>query len=221
MTKHLPESERRRQILDAARLVFIRNGFASTRVEDVAKEANLSKGAVYFYFPSKQALFLGVVLDDHDAAYALLDEIEQGDDPAMIKLLRIGLHYAQRFTAETSVDENPTSFFIMMCELATRDPELREECYGLHERIVGAITRILAQGIFEQQFREMDPHAVALLLKATIDGFASHKAIGATADEVALRTDGFSTILRGILRDPARADSLLASYGLLTAQEAP
>ena len=48
MTKHLSESERRAQILRSARAVFIERGFEAARVEDVAKRAGLSKGAVYF-----------------------------------------------------------------------------------------------------------------------------------------------------------------------------
>jgi AcrR family transcriptional regulator len=219
MTKHLPTTERQRQILSAARQVFVQSGYAATRVEDVAKAAGLSKGAVYFYFPSKQALFLGVVLEDHNEAYELLNEIEHSSDQAIVKLLRIGLHYAGRFSAETRSDDGPTRFFIMMCEIATRDPALRDECHGLHSRIVGTITRILAQGIFEQEFREMDPQAVALMLKATIDGFACHMAIGASADTATMRTDGFSTILRGILREPSRAEPLLQVFSAVDPTE--
>jgi AcrR family transcriptional regulator len=215
MTKHLPETERRKQILGAARKVFIKNGFASTRVEDVAKEAGLSKGAVYFYFPSKRELFLGAVLADHEAAYNLLEEIERTEAPALAKLIQIGAHYAMRFASSPAQEDQPTRFFIIMCELATRDVDLQQECQGLHERFVGAITRILAQGIYEGAFREMDPHAIAQLLKATIDGFATHMAIGASANGRPLRTDGFATILRGILKDPSQADQILSTFGML------
>ena len=40
------------EVLDAALDLFIEKGFAETRVEDIAKRAGLSKGAVYLYFPS-------------------------------------------------------------------------------------------------------------------------------------------------------------------------
>lgn len=49
------------EVLDAALDLFIDNGFAATRVEDIAKRAGLSKGAVYLYFPSKQAILEGLV----------------------------------------------------------------------------------------------------------------------------------------------------------------
>ncbi len=49
------------EVLDAALELFIDKGFSATRVEDVAKRAGISKGSVYLYFPSKEALLEGLV----------------------------------------------------------------------------------------------------------------------------------------------------------------
>ena len=49
------------EVLDAALALFIEKGFAATRVEDIAIRAGLSKGAVYLYFPSKEAILEGLV----------------------------------------------------------------------------------------------------------------------------------------------------------------
>jgi AcrR family transcriptional regulator len=49
------------EVLDAALKLFVQNGFAATRVEDIARLAGISKGSVYLYFPSKQALMEGLV----------------------------------------------------------------------------------------------------------------------------------------------------------------
>src|SRR6185437_5226216 len=49
------------EVLDAALDLFIEKGFAAARVEDIAKRAGLSKGAVYLYFPSKEAIMEGLV----------------------------------------------------------------------------------------------------------------------------------------------------------------
>ncbi|WP_338682809.1 helix-turn-helix domain containing protein [Streptomyces acidiscabies] len=52
---------RRRQILDAAERCFARNGFHATSMQDVLKEAELSAGAVYRYFSSKDELIAAIV----------------------------------------------------------------------------------------------------------------------------------------------------------------
>jgi AcrR family transcriptional regulator len=49
------------EIVEAARNCFIAKGFAKTRVEEVARRAGVSKGTVYVYFPSKEALFEAVI----------------------------------------------------------------------------------------------------------------------------------------------------------------
>src|SRR3569623_411756 len=49
------------EVLDAALELFVEKGFAHTRVEDIAARAGLSKGAVYLYFPSKEAILEGLV----------------------------------------------------------------------------------------------------------------------------------------------------------------
>jgi AcrR family transcriptional regulator len=54
--------QRRESILDAAEQVFYRKGYGPTRVEDVAREAQLSKGALYQYFASKDELLLAVTV---------------------------------------------------------------------------------------------------------------------------------------------------------------
>ena len=58
--------ERRKQarpgeLLDAALDLFVEKGYAATRVEEVALRAGVSKGTLFLYFPSKEALFKAVV----------------------------------------------------------------------------------------------------------------------------------------------------------------
>src|SRR5687767_3950067 len=49
------------EVLDAALDLFIEQGFERTRVDDIARRAGISKGAVYLYFPSKEAILEGLV----------------------------------------------------------------------------------------------------------------------------------------------------------------
>ncbi len=47
-------------IIDAAEKIFSAVGYANTKMEDVAKEAGISKGSVYFYFDTKENLYMAV-----------------------------------------------------------------------------------------------------------------------------------------------------------------
>ena len=52
---------KRRAILDAATLLFLRQGFSGTSMDEVAARAAVSKQTVYKQFASKEALFVGIV----------------------------------------------------------------------------------------------------------------------------------------------------------------
>jgi AcrR family transcriptional regulator len=53
--------ERKTQILAAATKVFTERGFADARMDDIVTEAGLSKGALYWYFDSKDAIIISIL----------------------------------------------------------------------------------------------------------------------------------------------------------------
>jgi len=63
MTNHSlePTQETRARILEAAVTVFASKGYHDTKVDDIVSESQTSKGSFYFYFPSKQDIFLALV----------------------------------------------------------------------------------------------------------------------------------------------------------------
>src|SRR5438128_12286168 len=52
---------RHERILDAAVRVFSDKGYHATLVDEIALEAETSKGGIYFHFPNKQAIFLALL----------------------------------------------------------------------------------------------------------------------------------------------------------------
>jgi AcrR family transcriptional regulator len=55
-----PTQETRTRILEAAVKVFATKGYHDAKVDDIVSESHTSKGAFYFYFPSKQDIFLAL-----------------------------------------------------------------------------------------------------------------------------------------------------------------
>ena len=147
-------AERPDEVLDAALALFSAQGFAQTRVEDVAARAGLSKAAVYLYFPSKQALLQGLV---HRAAAVLAEEaIAQmqtwrGDPrPLLSQLLR---QIARRL-ADPAVVAVPA----LILREASHSPEIaaiyRTEVL---DRMIPALTALIAQGVAGGHIRALDP----------------------------------------------------------------
>lgn len=55
---------KRKQILDGARQMFLSKGFEGTSMQDVARAAGVSKGTLYVYFDSKEAMFEALVVKE-------------------------------------------------------------------------------------------------------------------------------------------------------------
>ncbi|MCA9733789.1 MAG: TetR/AcrR family transcriptional regulator [Deferribacteres bacterium] len=58
--KEREKEQKRNDIVDAAERLFFSNGFANTTMDEVAKEAEFSKGTLYLYFKSKEDLYLAI-----------------------------------------------------------------------------------------------------------------------------------------------------------------
>lgn len=83
--------ERRQEIIAAARSLFWKKGFAGTTMPEIAAAAELAPGTLYLYFPSKDALYVELLLECYDQLIASLKAAA-------------GRHSAPRRQAEALVD---------------------------------------------------------------------------------------------------------------------
>src|ERR1700688_1474791 len=70
--KPTTRSKRETRLLDAAARLFTRFGFDKTSIDEIARDAGVSKGAVYLHWPSKDALFEATLVV---AGLRLLDDV--------------------------------------------------------------------------------------------------------------------------------------------------
>jgi AcrR family transcriptional regulator len=195
MTRHLPQAQRRIQIMRAARSLFVERGYLNTRMEDVAKRAQISKGTVYLHFESKRGLFNALVDEAHEHTVTFLESAKRDPRSAAQKLIEVGVRYLDYFAGLKS----PPRFFMIMNEMAIRDDEIRARVTQIHERFVKDVSVLVAQGVASGHFRDLDPTATALMLKAFVDGLAGQAAVGIRPDVKRLSTDGISLLLKGLM----------------------
>lgn len=78
----------REQLLDAAEAVFHRKGVAKTTLDEVAREAGMTRGAVYWHFANKSELFVAVCDRVALPMQGMLDEIAAAPGPDPLGALR-------------------------------------------------------------------------------------------------------------------------------------
>src|SRR5918911_783405 len=89
------DSAKRRQVLDGARQVFLARGFDGASVGEIAKAASVSKGTLYVYFDSKEALFEALIVEERRSLAEVLFQLDADDPDPRSVLRRLGLSFLQ------------------------------------------------------------------------------------------------------------------------------
>jgi AcrR family transcriptional regulator len=132
--------ETRNKIMQSARELFSRSGYESASVDDICREAGISKGAFYHHFPSKQSVFM-------DLLNEWLSGVDQG-----LELLRSGqsdasqglIHMADILPEILRTAEGRMPIFLEFWSYASRDPKLWKSATAPFERYREYFANILA-----------------------------------------------------------------------------
>jgi AcrR family transcriptional regulator len=90
---------KRNQILDGARKVFTRMGFDAASMNDITKEAGVSKGTIYVYFENKEELFGALIARQRDLLFTDLRQVLDEGGPIEETLSRYGYLLATQLLA--------------------------------------------------------------------------------------------------------------------------
>ena len=150
------------EIVSAALQVFVERGYAATRLQDVARRAGVTKGTVYLYFESKEALFKAVVRETIVPSIARFEEIAKAHTGTSRELfLELIRNWWQQ------IGESPVSGIpkLMLAE-AVNFPELARFYYDeVVSRAHRLVASVLERGMASGEFRRVDiPAAVRLVV---------------------------------------------------------
>ncbi|MCJ2061836.1 TetR/AcrR family transcriptional regulator [Methylobacterium sp. J-088] len=87
------EGDKRRQILDGARTVFLSAGYDGASMGEIARVAGVSKGTLYVYFDSKEALFEALILQEKASLAETLFTFDPNDADIPAVLTRLGMSF--------------------------------------------------------------------------------------------------------------------------------
>ena len=158
--------ERKEQITEAATKVFAEKGFDKARMNDIAEEAELSKGALYLYFKSKDAIITHLLDKLFEREFADLQLLKDDPRPAPEKLLF--------FTEEMVAGMHSwTKIIPIMYEFLGRlfRQSIVQKAFKKYMRFyLDLITPIIQQGIDEGEFKEKNANDVAIAIGAIFEG---------------------------------------------------
>lgn len=185
--------DRHGRILDAAERSFTQAGFHRTTVQDVAREAGMSPGNLYRYFPSKDAIVAGLVERDRMMLredFASFAEAERLD--LVLKAL-----------AHKHFEEAPRAKAVLCVQIwaeATVNPAIAEANLSLEKDLVFGIERLIAAGQERGEVAAgVDAAATAKLIMTMSSGLFLRRALFPDFD-AASEIGTLLNVIRGVLR---------------------
>lgn len=158
--------ERKEQILDAAAIVFSQQGFASARMDDIVQQSGLSKGALYWYFKSKDDIILALMHRFFDQDLDGLNHIQELKLSARDTLLQ----YTDAMIMEFEQVKALTPLIYDYYSSATRDEEKRDFFQVYFQKYQASMGAIIQQGIDNGEFRPINIQSFVLTLIAMLEG---------------------------------------------------
>lgn len=156
------------QVLDGARRVFVRDGFDGASVDDIAREAGVSKATLYSYFPDKRLLFTEICSTEcrrqTEEAEAAMDY-----DVPIEALLTFA---AERIAGFLMSDFGRNMFRLIVAE-GNRFPDIAQQFYRngpglIHDRLVHHMKHLTAMGKLRIEDFDLAADQFAQLCKAHI-----------------------------------------------------
>ncbi len=163
---HRRRKEARPAELTAAALeLFVERGYAATRLEDVASAAGVSKGTLYLYFDSKEALFKAVVREGLLPALAEGEALAKGFSGTSEELLREVVMGMWELIGAQRIGGIPKLIFAE----ARNFPEIAQFYeQEVIQRGTALIRSVIARGVATGEFRPIDIDATVFLVMAPV-----------------------------------------------------
>jgi len=163
----------RERILRAASRCFCRRGYHETTVSDICATAGLSKGGLYTYFKSKEALLTALVQASFEAPLQRARAAARGGRDALEKLDRVAEVVVEGLQSEERAGLQSPQLFLEIWAEASKKGRLNALCRAGYARWRAFLTDLLREGIGQGLLRpDLDPDALVTILLAAFDGLS-------------------------------------------------
>jgi TetR/AcrR family transcriptional regulator, transcriptional repressor of aconitase len=187
-------SARRQQILDAARQCFLREGFQATSMSDVLQAAQLSAGAVYNYFPSKEDLIAAISQQALADVAATFERMREDELPPLDEALTAVFSHQAPMDAQ----RESAKLLVQVWAESLRSPTLSAKVVPIFRAVTDVFTNLVTAYQDKGVIATAAPAAtIADILLSTLHGIILRRAIVDDVDLDALRQGLRAVFLAG------------------------
>ncbi|HKT37184.1 MAG TPA: TetR/AcrR family transcriptional regulator [Ktedonobacterales bacterium] len=160
--------ERKNQILEAAMTVFAERGFHEARMDDIAQKSGLSKGALYLYYKSKDAIIAAMLRYFFTLSLRNLQDLQAAEGSVGQQLLE----YTRRIGAEAEHLAFFTPIAWEFYAVAGRQKSVRLFLKDYFTEYRQTLAALIQKGIDSGEFRQVNAESVATTVTSLHEGLA-------------------------------------------------
>lgn len=188
---------RRNEILIAARKVFATKEYDSATVDEIAEMAEISKGTIYLYFPSKAELFLSTFESGIEGFIKLTQKViyENKDDliRGIRELIRTQLIYCQENVDILKMLSSERAHFEFHSKTKEKS-KFKKRIISMMAQNIGEVADYIQTGINMGIFRQVDSKDAALALFSIIHGISANWSLEYDDSDLSEKADTIITI---------------------------
>ena len=171
---------RRQQILDAAFKCFSENGFHQTTMQHICRAADLSPGAVYRYFSSKEEIIESSCVASQQQTSDLFESARQKGETLQVVNEIVGVFFGMLDQPDS---DTQLRLSIQLWGEALRNQDVKDMLETGRKEVHEQLTRVVAQAQAKGEInRDLDRAYIARLMLATYDGLVLQKGLDAHVD---------------------------------------
>lgn len=167
------KEQRKRQILDTAKTLLLEKGLKATSINQIAKRAELSVGAIYFYFKDKEDLFAALQVEGLNLLSRAVAGVIDDACPPEDKIRKITLAYL-KFSQEYKSYFDIINYFLASPETIF-SLDLKKEIDERGNDSISILRAAISEGIEKGLFRAVDPGRQAIILWSACHGMIQLK----------------------------------------------
>ncbi|SVD12917.1 uncharacterized protein METZ01_LOCUS365771 [marine metagenome] len=156
---------RKDQILDAALTVLVQNGYEGSRMDDVVSESQLSKGAIYWYYKSKKAMYLDLVNFWVIRYSATINHLVENDQAAPDQLKSLFNYFIDQYES----DPDPFIALTEFWSMAQKDDDFRAKLQKVYSQFLEVLEKIVAKGVKDGDFKKLDIRITAMSIMLNVE----------------------------------------------------
>lgn len=187
---HNPPEETKLKILEAAAKTFGEYGYHQATMTKIAEEAGVAKGTVYWYFTSKEDLFLGLLDNSLAKLYANLELVVTSPTEPIEKLRRFILAYLDFFSRQSHLGQ-----ILSRGGIEGLSPEFYHKMIEWHDKFDRLNVELISQGVKAGAFRnDLDNKHMAKFLSGVVSAIGSTQILNLAEIDIEAETDLILTV---------------------------